>query len=605
MKIAKSYDKKAGMQKSTMNLAIGTLDILCKYVIANPAFVKISHIANLNSVIQNIDPATYQNDIEKVRRIEFIKRAIDARLNYNLTDRQIIISHILSGLEFDPNFIDLNQEIKLDDVEWCHKFVEQALKYGFIYRYADELIDICTSIKTTNFEHRAYIIPKFQQLINVLGSDFRRAEVDDNLTDMTFSLSQGQFENAITRVYETINNPNRRLISGMQGLNKLIGGGFEEERVYVLLGVTGVGKSVTLLNLAIQLKKYNKDYKPKDPSKTPCIVYLTMENTVVETVTRLFDLVTDAQFGMTNYSLNEVITKLKLEGQLVLNGNSPIDLVIKYKPNRSVDTSYCYKLYDDLLAEGKEMICLLQDHLLRIRSIYGNPEPRFELGDVVNEFKTFAAQKQISVITNFHLNREAMKLIETNVGRSSQIDVTQKMGKSNISESVLILNNTDVAIIINREYDKTDGREYMGFNAIKMRDKSQLSYFAQPFAFGNSIRLVEDVNGPAMYKTSVNANANIMPQANVRTSSVNSMGPISMIAKDNLSNDTSFLDNDRYNNINYDDEEDKLKIEEVEIKHVKVISPFSKMPTITYEQWYEQKKMMDSLKQDLENRKVI
>lgn len=603
MKIAKSDSYMNNSEnKSTMNLAIGSLDVLCKYVIANPSFVKISHITNLNSMIMCLDPSTYKNDIEKSKRIKFIKRGIEARIKYNLTDRQMIISHIISGLDFEINFIDLNQEITLDEANWAHKFVEQSVKYGFLYKYSDNLIDMCTSFKTTDFEHRGNIIPEFQQLINILCTEFRNAEMEDSMTDVTFSLTDGEFNNAITRVYETVTNPGRRLVCGMQALNQMIGGGFEEERVYIFLGITGIGKSLTLLNLANQIRKYNKDYQTKDPTKIPAVVYLTMENTVTETVTRLFDLTTESQYGMGNYSLDEVISKLKQEGQLVVNNNSPVDLVIKYKANRSVDTSYLYKLYDDLLNEGKEMICLIQDHLLRIRSIYNNIDQRIELGDITNEFKTFAAQKQISVITNFHLNREAMKIVE-NYGSSkkSSIDVTQRMDKSNTSESVRILNNTDVAIIINKEIDD-EGRDYMGFKLIKMRDKTNLMYFVQPYAFaiyGNSIRLIEDINGPAMYKTSLVGDSNTIPQSNMRISSINSINsPISQIAKENRSKDTSFMDNDKYNIIEEDNDLDQ--IQEIEIRHPKVICPFSMLPKITYEEWYEAEQLSKSIAKDLE-----
>lgn len=49
----------------------------------------------------------------------------------------------------------------------------------------------------------------------------------------------------------------------MVGLNYLLGGGFENARVYGFFGLQGEGKSLTLLNLALQLKKYNKTIKPK------------------------------------------------------------------------------------------------------------------------------------------------------------------------------------------------------------------------------------------------------------------------------------------------------------------------------------------------------
>ena len=47
----------------------------------------------------------------------------------------------------------------------------------------------------------------------------------------------------------------------MIGFNHLLGGGFEGTKVYCLYGLQGEGKSTTLLNLALQIKQYNKRYK--------------------------------------------------------------------------------------------------------------------------------------------------------------------------------------------------------------------------------------------------------------------------------------------------------------------------------------------------------
>ena len=81
-----------------------------------------------------------------------------------------------------------------------------------------------------------------------------------NATDMVFSLEDGNFENCITETYNMITNPSRRLQSGMQGLNEMIGGGFESGRVYMFLGTSGIGKSKLLLNIMYQIKNYNFNY---------------------------------------------------------------------------------------------------------------------------------------------------------------------------------------------------------------------------------------------------------------------------------------------------------------------------------------------------------
>ena len=221
-----------------------------------------------------------------------------------------------------------------------------------------------------------------------------------------------------------------------------------------------------------------------------------------------------------------------------------------------------------------EMICLIQDHLLRMRSVFANPEPRFELGDVVNEFKTFAAEKQISVLTDFHLNREAMKEIEKYNTKKSRIDVTQKLGKSNISESVMILNNVDVAIYINKDMDN-DGQEYMAFGLQKMRDKTNVHYFAQPYCYGSNIKLKEDLNGAPVYKTSLRGD-NDMGVQGVRTSSANALHMGMVVA--NLPNqDNAFEENSGYGSIQNDDDDDII-----EPKFIKpaVISPFDTLPKL-------------------------
>ena len=554
--------------KNTMNISISVLDILCKYIISDPAFIKISNVSVLNNMIMGLDPSTYNKDIEKSRRVNFIMRGIEVRLNYNLTDNAFIIHHIVSSLGFEPDFINLyNTNLSKDEIDWCNKVISELIKWTFIDRYVNQFLDVCQNIKTSDFDHRGNYIETFEHLLDETKNEFRKATVNDSIVDMEFNLDPREFKQDVSDVYTVVNSPSRRLVSGMQGLNIMTGGGFESGRVYMFLGITGVGKSILLLNLAYQIKKYNTRYQLKDPSKIPVVVYLTMENSVVETVTRLFDMVTDSPFGINSDTLDEVMRKLQEEGQLIITENNPINLYIKFKPNRSVDTSYLYTLYDDLHDKGYEPICFIQDHLLRIRSIYGSSEPRFELGDIVNEFKTFATTKDIPVISNFHLNRDAMKSLETYSPGRNNLDATQKLGKSNVSESVMILNNTDCGIIINKDQDDQDSK-YLCFKLEKMRDKTNVTYFAQPFAYGGEIKLIEDINGPPMYKEKLHIRGEAPSIANIRTSSANAMNSINNIIQMNGPVDTTFLD-DKYNEPNEFD-----NIEEPIIRKKAAVDPF-------------------------------
>lgn len=513
-----------GQTRAKIKLDLMIYDILCRYVLQSSSILRVDHLNNLRKLMVLIDPSVYENDPEIIKRVNFIFKALEARIDNNLTDRDIILTYINGGLTYKVNFLDYDRiELSKDELIYVNNLISETLQYQFMYQKIDEIQDLCTRFKVSDFSTRGGIVKEFERLLDDTKKEFRRTRVNDNSVDMVFSLRDGDFENAIKNTWSMITNPSRRLITGMQGLNEMTGGGFESGRVYMLLGTSGVGKSITLLNLIYQMKRFNAHYKPKDPSKTPCIVLLTMENTVVETITRLFDLVIEGSHGMANYSVNEILELLRTQGELCLNDSSPIDIVIKYKANKSVDTSYLYTLYDDLDDEGYEVICLVQDHVKRIKSMFGNSDLRIELGDVVNELKVFAAIKDIPVLTNSHLNRDAAKILEEAARKANQ-DAGRLLGKSNIGESMLMIDNLDCAMIIALDFDK-DENKYMTFNLVKMRDKTNRIYIAQPFTPGSGIRLMDDVGGIPQFKESIHTAPEIKRNTIIKMSGASSMMP--------------------------------------------------------------------------------
>ena len=573
MVINRSSSRYNSSKSIKMTIDLSTFNIFCRYVISSSSHLRMNHLMRLKELIYALDKSTYENDPEKLKRVMFIKRALDARITRKITQIDMILNHIKSGLDFDIDFIDWNAyELNADEILWVHNLVSESLKYYFMYNYADQLLDIGTRIKSSDYSHRGDLINECESIVDELKNNFRKANSEDNLTDMTFSLRDGVFDEAITETYNLITNPSRRLISGMQGLNEMVGGGFESGRVYMFLGITGIGKSISLLNIMYQLKRYNRSYRTKDPTKTPCIVLLTMENTVVETITRLFDLSVEGTASMGNYSIDEVLYKLRTEGELVLNDDSPIDMVIKYKANKSVDTSYLYTLCEDLEDDGYEVICMIQDHVKRIRSIYNSSDIRIELGDIVNELKVFAAYKDIPVITDCHLNRDAAKVIEEGNAKSSPTDITLKLGKSNVGESLLMLDNIDCAIIINLDFDE-DNNKYMVFSTIKMRDKNidKRTYIAQPFMYGSGIRMVEDVGGIPMFKERLHTRELNKSNNFIRTSSSNIMSNISNLLPPSTQQNTFANINNNYEFNSYEDNSDE---DEAPLVTPNIIKPF-------------------------------
>ena len=480
-------------KKLPINFDLSSLTLMCNYVISENRNIRRLQYVNLRNLIDMLDMEKYINDPERYKRIIFIRKGLEARLERGISDPILLYKYINGGI-IDDDIIDISSFSSLsnNEIDWINETVSSTIKSAFIYEECDRMIDLWTRFRSADYTSISAISAEIEQATAQLHTKFRKAKVESN-TEQMFSLAPDNLHAVLMDTWEETTSKYRKLITGMQGFNQLIGGGFENTRVYLLLGITGVGKSMTLMNIAYQIKKYNKGFKPKDPTKRPCVLYLTMENTVTESLQRLFQICTGEELAKQS-SPEEAERKLRTEGELYLTDSSPIDILIKFKPNKSEDTSYLYTLVEDLEDEGYEVICLLQDHAKRIRSTTNNPDIRLELGDVINEFKTFAMLKDIPVISNSHLNREGARVIDANA-TSSKSDLTRLLGKSNIGESLLMLDNVDFAAIINNEYDR-EGNKYMVFKQIKTRIKSFRDYICQPFDKENEIKLVEDYYSP-------------------------------------------------------------------------------------------------------------
>ena len=120
---------------------------------------------------------------------------------------------------------------------------------------------------------------------------------------------------------------------------------------------------------------------------------------------------------------------------------------------------------------------------------------RLQLGAIVNEFKTFATLKDIPVITASQLNRDATKHIDE--GRASnKSDLVRLLGRGNVGESNLILENSDWIALIAPEYDR-DNNKYLGMQRVKSRYfiPGDMVYCYMPYING-TIKFVEDFYSP-------------------------------------------------------------------------------------------------------------
>lgn len=196
------------------------------------------------------------------------------------------------------------------------------------------------------------------------------------------------------------------------------------------------------MNSAIWAVKYNK-FTTRNPKLKPVVVYLTMENNVVETIKRIWSHFFGNDSEISKYE--PVDAARMLEQQKIFTPNRPDlpELIIWHRSTKSINTADMNALLDDLEKDGKECVFLVQDYVKRIRSTVNHKELRFELSIVSDEFASIAKEREIPILTAMQLNREAFREFEASTTMEGQISAVEKMGASNVGESIDLIQNVD------------------------------------------------------------------------------------------------------------------------------------------------------------------
>lgn len=456
--------------KDNPNLIFGItepmLNVFCSYVLSENGSIHRYGLTMMKKILDKLRPDCFNTQIESIK-FSFIVRALDLRLN-GINDKDLILADISNSMDIkslieDTKFI---RELSNYEVGFVENNITSMLDNELFAYKVFELRDVCNAFIEEPSITKREKIPGLKEAVGTTMSSIRRNELLQETSDMEFSLFHNM-KDSIHDIHKKMTNPSFKLITGMQGLNALLGGGFEKQRVYCFFGMSGDGKSTTLENILYQLWKYNKGYKTKDKTKKPCIVLLTMENFVSETVCNLFNIFTKGD-KIESYKTAEDAIKVFEDNKVYWhNGSDDIEIRIKFQLGNSVTTSYLYTLVENLEDEGFEVIALLQDYMGRIQPEDRTNDSYQDLGHVIDDFKNFAMIKEIPVITAAQLNRDAIKMIDE--GRSNnRPDLLKGVSRAQIGESIKIDQNLDGGFIIAREYD-IEGHAYMGFKLTKKR----------------------------------------------------------------------------------------------------------------------------------------
>ena len=494
-KLFKINDK-IEIKKIGLKFDITMLNMLIGFIFKTSSQVTRKSLLNMKNLFSIIDDRIYEGNEKIEARIYFINRALEARLDKGFENEDAIINYCRTDnhdkeIEEVIKSLMFYKKINYEEIKYINKSIIDRLKYAYLFNYKESLYSSIERLDSGDYNTFQEINDEIIAICSKIMNHNRNVSTMDNTR--TFSLEDGVFEDIVTDIVNTLKDPARILKTGIQKLNQILSPGYMGKCLYVYLGLPAGFKSGLLLDTAVDIKKYNKGLKVKKAGKKPCVLIVTLENSIEESVERLFNMSVTSD-DIRGFTAKQVIKKLREDGQLTLVDKDDIDIIIKYYSNREISTADLYTIIDDLADEGKEVIALILDYIKRIRPFEKAKDEKEELKNITNELKNLAVDKDIPVITAHQLNRTGAISVDAAM-MSNKEDLARFLGRGNVGTAWEIIENADFSCIINIERKKNTNQYYLTFKRIKIRyrDNYEVSYFNHPFEIGNRIRLIEDI----------------------------------------------------------------------------------------------------------------
>lgn len=492
--MAYTNKKNKETKKVETGLTPDMVDLMIEYSLSDSPLVNLRSVINLKNFIDriNYNDAIYENRL----KFNILKEILHNEIDKNIFNLGILKTECCRAFPEDSEFVLLVMNEAKDnpviesDIIFINEYVQRKLTYFYLYENKDDLrgaLDVLENDSATEEE----VNDIFEKIVVKLYKDIQtsKAVKKDSATDFCLGGTDDNFKNKnlatmTKKTIDDLNKPSNHIKSGVQQLNKMLEGGFENGRAYLVYAPPKSWKSGLLMNIGLWACKYNT-FIPKDPSKTPCILYVTMENTSKETIKRMFLHVTGKDIK--DYDYQDAINIMND----YIVGDRNVSFEIKYRKNKTINTIDLDAMVDELALEGKEVVMIIQDYTKRIRSSSNNPDIRLELGDVVNDFCSIARDRDIPVVSAAQINRIGISKIESALA-ANKGNLAKLIDKSDAGESALPIENVDYAFAITPEEDPNTGDKYLGFKLWVSRvEEPEIKFFLQKYE--NGMKLEEDL----------------------------------------------------------------------------------------------------------------
>lgn len=385
-----------------------------------------------------------------------------------------------------------NPEVKTSSevTELCIMFTDY-IKYSRILKKKDGFIqslDLIDGDIAPNKENMRQLYNMAQDIIEA----YNYANITN--TSHTFDTSDKEAMKFIVAETKDARSSDKVIITGVRGLNMILSPGYLGGYLYIYAALPGCYKSGILLKGHVDTLRFNDHLKNITNGKQPVSIYISMENTMTQTVRRLWSLLYPTA-DMSVFTVDEITDMI--EQALTEKGMRSVILYYGYREKSTRDLSNIIQGFN---TDKTEVVAVYLDYIKRIRSGRDDAavlsSEKTELHAIMNELKLIAANFNIPIITGHQLNRAAAAAVDELAKNGGYNKTDMALGRANISVAWEIVEVADFLALMNIE--NHGDNKFLVVKAAKQRDKDaqnteNIIGFRQPFVSPISFALRDDI----------------------------------------------------------------------------------------------------------------
>lgn len=465
------------VQKVSIPITKETFESILNYLISVKS-VSRRFIHNILILLEKLDKGPYERD-------DYDKFIIDAveftsQLRFDGVNNLNYIKNSIEQSSLDQKYVNkifnnlknATSEMTKEEYINLEKCIADYVDYIYIYITRSSIVQSYSDLMNTNGKPSIESIHKLKDLFESTLSNIRMTDATRNdESDINIDpKNKNQINTRIEELYDILTDPSNNFKVGIKELNRFLKGGYKRKRCYIYYAPTNSFKSGILLYNALWIMKFNPQIKPKFPNKRLAILLLTMENSVEETMDRIYSIYTGGQFDVENLTKDQYVKQwAEINGDLF---NSNFSLIIRY-----VSPGYTSLSIQSLVTEiedddNLEIAVVIIDHLGNIGKLDKHADDRSGLISSMYELSDWVKRTDRLLITAMHTNSTFDSEIAEAIanGKSNLVNM---MGRHCIADAKYIDRAVDMSIYLYKEYSHYDGNFYLGFKYEKVRGKEQ------------------------------------------------------------------------------------------------------------------------------------